>query len=87
MFADCFPHVWQKICGAIRVGGRFSGQLYGDRDSWADRAGMTFHTAGEVETLLKGFEVEYFIEEEEESVTPRGNLKHWHIFHIVAKKI
>ena len=82
-----FPYVWQKICDAIRVGGRFSGQLYGDRDSWADRAGMTFHTSGEVETLLKGFEVEYFIEEEEESVTPRGNLKHWHIFHIVAKKL
>ena len=25
-------------------------------------------------------------EEEEDSVTPRGTAKHWHIFHVVAKK-
>jgi hypothetical protein len=27
-----------------------------------------------------------FEEEEAEGTTPRGNAKHWHIFHIVARK-
>ena len=83
---DAFPGVWRKIHDALRESGRFSGQLYGDRDSWAGREGMTFHDASEIDALLAGFEVEYLEEEEEDSVTPRGTRKHWHIFHIVAKK-
>jgi hypothetical protein len=35
---------------------------------------------------LAGFEVELFEEEEADSTTPRGKPKHWHIFHIVARK-
>jgi len=27
-----------------------------------------------------------FEEEEDDGVTPRGNTKHWHIFHIVTRK-
>ena len=83
---DAFPGVWQKIVYALKAGGRFSGQFYGDRDSWAGRDGMTFHSAEQVDALLHGFEVEYYEEEEEDSVTPRGTAKHWHIFHVVAKK-
>jgi hypothetical protein len=30
--------------------------------------------------------VEFFREEEDDNVTPRGHQKHWHIFHIVAKR-
>ena len=30
--------------------------------------------------------VEHFREEEDDSVTPRGTPKHWHIYHIVARK-
>lgn len=28
-----FPSLWAKILACLRVGGRFSGQLFGDRDS------------------------------------------------------
>lgn len=81
-----FPAVWAKIVAALRPGGRFSGQLYGDRDSWAGRADMTLLTRAEAEACLAGLEIEYFDEEEDDSVTPRGKPKHWHIFHIVARK-
>jgi hypothetical protein len=30
--------------------------------------------------------VEFLREEEDDTVTPRGKAKHWHIFHIVARK-
>ncbi|MGB0631266.1 MAG: class I SAM-dependent methyltransferase [Alphaproteobacteria bacterium] len=84
--AGAFPDVWRKVLTALKPGGRFSGQLYGDRDSWAGRDGMTFHTREEVDVMLVGLEIEFLEEEEDDSVTPRGTPKHWHIFHIVARK-
>ena len=83
---DAFRTVWQRIEEALPPGGRFSGQWYGVRDSWRGRAGMTFLEKDEALALLHGFEIEMFEEEEADGVTPRGNAKHWHIFHIVARK-
>ena len=81
-----FRALVERIRDALPSGGRFAGQWYGPRDSWVDRPGITFVTRDEAATLLDGFEVEMFEEEETDSVTPRGNPKHWHIFHIVARK-
>ena len=82
-----FAALWQRIREALPTGGRFTGQWYGLRDSWADRPGITFLDRAEALAALDGFEVEMFDEEESDSVTPRGNPKHWHIFHIVARKL
>ena len=81
-----FHEVWQRIADALPAGGRFSGQWYGTRDSWNGRPGMTFLDQAEALALLAGFAVEMFEEEEADSTTPRGRTKHWHIFHIVARK-
>jgi len=81
-----FHDLWARIGEALPSGGRFSGQWYGPRDSWVGRSGITFLSRDEATALLAGFEVEMFEEEEADSVTPRGNPKHWHIFHIVARK-
>jgi SAM-dependent methyltransferase len=81
-----FPRVWQAIRAALRPGGRFAGQLYGDRDGWAGNPTIACHARGEVDGLLAGLEIEHLREEEEDSVTPRGKPKHWHIFHLVARK-
>ena len=88
--AATFPGLWRRIVGTLAPGGRFAGQLYGDRDSWSDpqggRPGMTFLTRAQVDALLEPLDVEFLREEEDESVTPQGEAKHWHIFHIVARK-
>src|SRR5690606_20023189 len=39
---DRFPELWRRIIASLRPGGRFSGQLFGDRDSWVGRQGITF---------------------------------------------
>jgi tellurite methyltransferase len=84
---DRFPALWATIAGALPPGGRFAGQLYGDRDSWTTKhPDMTFLSRADAERLLTGFEAEMFEEEETDSVTPRGEAKHWHIFHIVSRK-
>lgn len=81
-----FPDLWDGILSALRSGGRVACQLYGERDSWVGRPGMTFFTKGGVDALIEPLDVELFREEEDDSVTPRGQAKHWHIFHIVARK-
>ena len=81
-----FPGVWSRMVTSLAPGGRFAGQLYGDRDEWAGDPSIAFHTAEEVEALLDGFDIEHLREEEDDSVTPRGRPKRWHIFHIVARK-
>ena len=83
---DAFRRLWQRIREALPAGRRFSGQWYGPRDSWVGRPGMTFLGRDEALALLDGFDLEMFEEEEDDGVTPRGNAKHWHIFHIVARK-
>lgn len=81
-----FPELWHRIVGSLQPGGRFSGHLFGDRDSWAGREGVAFQTRAELDALLAGLHVEHFEEEEEDGVTPRGSQKHWHIWHIVARR-
>lgn len=81
-----FPHLWEKIVGCLRPGGRFSGHLFGDRDSWAIYTSMNHHTRQQVEALLQPFEVEMLQEEEHPGKTALGEDKHWHIFQIVARK-
>ena len=83
---EAFQRLWERIREALPSGGRFSGQWYGPRDSWIGRAGMTFVGRDDALAMLNGLELEMFEEEEDDGVTPRGNAKHWHIFHIVARK-
>ena len=81
-----FFELWARITGSLQPGGRFAGQLYGERDGWVGRPGMTHMDRMAAECLLDGMEVELFEEEERDSLTARGKPKHWHIFHIVARK-
>lgn len=81
-----FPELWRRIVASLKPGGRFCGQLYGDRDGWVGRPGMTHMSRAAAETLLADLRVELFDEEETDSVTPRGKPKHWHIFHVVAQR-
>jgi len=83
---EAFRALWGRIREALPAGGRFCGQWYGERDSWLGRPGMTFLQRSEAHALLDELEIELFEEEESDGVTPRGTPKHWHIFHIVARK-
>jgi hypothetical protein len=39
----------------LRPSGRFSGQLFGDRDSWALHTNLTHHRRVEVDSLLEPY--------------------------------
>ena len=83
---DHFDHLWAQIVEAIRPGGRFSGQLFGERDSWATIPDRSHHTRARIEQLLEPFCIEQLKEEEREGQDCDGVQKHWHVFHIIARK-
>ena len=81
-----FPALWQNVVTALGSGGRFCGQLFGERDSWAIYPDLNHHTRVQVEELLQPFTIEMLEEEEHLGTTAIGEEKYWHLFHIVARK-
>ena len=82
---DHFPQLWNKITNAIKPGGRFAGEFFGDRDSWTKESDMTFHTEEQVRAMVDGMEIEYFHEMDEDGEAASGP-KHWHVFTVIARK-
>ncbi len=83
---DAWNNLWETITNAISIGGRFSGNLFGDRDSWRDSGMIHCLSREEMESCLKPYEIELFEEEENFGKTPLGEERYWHIFHVVARK-
>jgi tellurite methyltransferase len=83
---EAFPDVWRGLLAALRPGGRFAGQLFGDRDTWAGtKDDMTFLELEEARGLFDGLELESFVETEEDGEA-WGEMKHWHVFHAIARR-
>jgi tellurite methyltransferase len=83
---DRFDDLWRRVVASLEGGGRFSGQLFGERDEWASNRELAFHTRTEAEALFDGFDLERFDEVEEDGQTALGEAKHWHLFHVVARR-
>ncbi|MEN0019277.1 MAG: class I SAM-dependent methyltransferase [Planctomycetota bacterium] len=81
-----FDELWRKVTAAVRPGGRFAGQVFGDRDTWASIADRSHFTRAQTEQLFDGFVLESLREEEKDATDSAGNAKHWHVFHVVARK-
>jgi tellurite methyltransferase len=82
---EAFPNLWARIRASLRPRGRFAGELFGDRDTWASDPGMTFHDVEAARALFDGLELESSAEEEEDGEAFEGP-KHWHVFHVVARR-
>ena len=67
--------------------GYFVGNFFGVNDTWnKTRPQMTFFSKNQVCELFKNFDILNFKEVEVDKKTGLGELKHWHIFHVIAKK-
>lgn len=83
---DHFQALWNQIDAAIAPGGRFSGQFFGDRDDWAIIEDRSHFSRDETIKLFDQYILESFIEEDRPSRQSESMHKHWHMFHIVARK-
>jgi len=82
---DAHGAFWARLVAAIRRGGVFAGHFLGPRDTWATR-GLTVLDRSAVEALLAPFEVLHLLEEDADGTTALGERKHWHTFHVVARR-
>jgi len=82
-----FSNLWNTINNNIKNNGYFVGNFFGIKDEWAKtNTEMIFFTKEEVLNLFNEYKIINFKEMEKEEKTSLGNLKHWHIFEIIAKK-
>jgi SAM-dependent methyltransferase len=82
-----FVVVFGRIKDALAPGGVFAGQFFGDHDEWnTPETIMTFVTRAQAEKLLDGLRTIKFRELEEDGHVADGRPKHWHVFHILARK-
>lgn len=81
---DRFHGVWSGLRRAVRPGGRFAGQILGDRDTWAGDDGISWFARDAAEALFDGWTIERFDEEDEDGEACSGP-KHWHVFHVVTR--
>jgi SAM-dependent methyltransferase len=80
-----FDRIWGKLLEALEPGAVFGGQLLGPNDDWASPE-LSVHTDAEVRALLEGLETLHWEEVERDGQTALGQAKHWHVFHIVARR-
>lgn len=83
---DHFKSLWNRIETSIVTNGRFAGHFFGLKDTWSTNNQMTFHSDNQLRKLFETFTIESFDEVEIDGKTISGEIKHWHVFHVVAKK-
>ena len=78
--------VMDAIKKSLHPNGIFVGQFFGLKDSWAGGKDVSAFSRKEVKKFLEGLDIIYFDEEENDKKTLLGPVKHWHIFHFIAKR-
>jgi SAM-dependent methyltransferase len=82
---EVFERLWAGIRASLRPGGMFAGQLFGPHDSFASWPDVNTHDRADVDRLLDGLDVQE-LQEEDRDGTAFSGPKHWHVFHIVARR-
>ncbi len=80
-----FPELWSEIGRAVRPGGHFAGQLFGDRDVWHGNRPMSFHSRRQVVRLARPWTTEMLRETDELGRAFDGP-KRWHFFDLILEK-
>ena len=84
---ETFSKMFSKLLKSLKGGGIFCGQFYGLEDDWAViRTDMTFFSKPEVESLFKDMQIIKLREERSDIKNVDNHMKHWHVFHVIAKK-
>ena len=83
-----FDHCWNTIASSLAVGGRFCGHFFGKHDEWANHPNLTIHSYEDLIALFQNqFIIEYLQIEDGPVPCANGKMKHWHTYHVIAKKI
>ena len=82
-----FENVCKKITTSILPYGYFVGNFLGKEDGWHNINDRSFVEEQDLKELFKNFEIIYFKEKKYNKKTAKGNMKFWHVYEIIAKKL
>lgn len=88
MKKEHFDLVIEKIKKSIKSNGVFVGTFFGHNDGWNNKTSKieNFQTKEEIEIMFENFEILELLEKEEDKPAVNEKIKHWHTFHVTAKK-
>lgn len=84
---DAYWGTWERILAALPVGGRFAALLFGDRDGSASDPAMTCPPPAEMRARLGSFEIEHWVDSEEDTTTALGEPHYFHLVEVVARRV
>jgi SAM-dependent methyltransferase len=75
------------LLAAVRPGGVVAATFFGPGDEWnVDGSELNFHTPAAIEGWFSGWDLVELTEVEEDGHTADGTPKHWHVYHVVARR-
>lgn len=76
-----------RLRDAVRPGGAMCATFFGLRDAWNQPGSeLAFSTRADIERFFSGWEIVELDEAEEDGNTADGSPKHWHVFHVTARR-
>ncbi len=84
--AGAYWRTWSRALAAVPVGGRVAAMLFAERDSSAEDPAMTCPPVATIRATLGCFEVEHWVEREEDGRTALGDPHHIHVVELVARR-
>jgi SAM-dependent methyltransferase len=82
-----FAATVRRLQASVRPGGVMAATFFGPNDEWnAPGTEITFLTRTEVERLFEGWHVHELEEVDQDGPTATGASKHWHTFHVTARR-
>ncbi len=84
-----FAGMWDGLLGSLRPGAVLAATLFGPRDTFVAedrRTRIVAFTHEEVTELLAPLETLELQEDEKDGHTATGRAKHWHVYHLLARR-
>jgi SAM-dependent methyltransferase len=85
--AGRFWQTWKRVLAALPIGGRVAAMLFGDRDGSASDVSMTCPSPHVIRASLASFEIEHWVDREEDTQTALGEPHHFHMVELVARRV
>lgn len=76
-----------RLRDSVRPGGIVAATFFGTNDEWnVPGTEISFSDRADIERIFRGWELIELTEEDEDGHTADGTPKHWHVFHVIARK-
>jgi SAM-dependent methyltransferase len=82
-----FDATVRRLRDSVRERGVMAATFFGEHDAWnVPERNLSFSTQAGVKKMFSGWDLIELTEVEEDGHTADGSPKHWHVFHLIARR-